>query len=157
MVQVRGNVAPAVPDVHEADLEGTLCEQRHEEKEPCQGVLMKHEKNINIVLIIFVVLAVIFGIRSSVQHYNSGRLSDQLRIELNDAADTNRRLTEKIGQCRIIITDLRTTTETNITTARQAIEVLEELRVQVQELEDCLQGDGAGYDYSYWDSYLGID
>ena len=118
---------------------------------------MKHEKNINIVLIIFVVLAVIFGIRSSVQHYNSGRLSDQLRIELNDAADTNRRLTEKIGQCRIIITDLRTTTETNITTARQAIEVLEELRVQVQELEDCLQGDSAGYDYSYWDSYLGID
>ena len=118
---------------------------------------MKHEKIMRIVLIIFVVLSVIFGIRDSVQHYRSGRLSDQLRIELNDAADTNRRLTEKIGQCRIIITDLRTTTETNITTARQAIEVLEELRVQVQELEDCLQGDGAGYDYSHWDSYLGLD
>lgn len=157
MVQVRGNVAPAVPDVHEVVIEGTLCEQRHEEKEPCQGVLMKHEKIMRIVLIIFVVLAVIFGIKSSIQHYRSGRLSDQLRIELNDAADTNRRLTEKIGQCRSIITELRTTTETNITTARQAIEVLEELRVQVQELEDCLQGDGAGYDYSYWDSYLGID
>lgn len=118
---------------------------------------MKHEKIMRIVLIIFVVLSVIFGIRDSVQHYRSGRLSDQLRIELNDAADTNRRLTEKIGQCRIIITDLRTTTETNITTARQAIEVLEELRVQVQELEDCLQGDSAGYDYSHWDSYLGLD
>lgn len=118
---------------------------------------MKHEKIINIVLIIFAVFAVIFGIKGSVQHYNSGRLSDQLRIELDDATDTNRRLTEKIGQCKCIITDLRTTTETNITTARQAIEVLEELRVQVQELEDCLYGDSAGYDYSYWDSYLGID
>lgn len=119
---------------------------------------MKHEKNIiNIVLIIFVVFAVIFGIKGSVQHYNSGRLSDQLRIELADATDTNRRLTETIGQCKCIITELRTTTETNITTARQAIEVLEELRVQVQELEACLYGDSAGYDYSYWDSYLGID
>ena len=118
---------------------------------------MKHEKIMRIVLIIFVVLAVIFGIKGSIQHYRSGRLSDQLRIELTDAADTNRRLTETIGQCKCIITELRTTTETNITTARQAIEVLEELRVQVQELEDCLQGDGAGYDYSYWDSYLGID
>ena len=118
---------------------------------------MKYEKIMCTVLAAFIGIALIFGIRDSIQHYRSGRLSDQLRIELTDAADTNRRLTEKIGQCRNIITELRTTTETNITTARQAIEVLEELRVQVQELEDCLQGDGAGYDYSYWDSYLGID
>lgn len=118
---------------------------------------MKHEKIMYIAIAAYLGISLIFGIKSSIQHYNSGRLSDQLRIELTDAADTNRRLTETIGQCRIIITELRTTTETNITTARQAIEVLEELRVQVQELEDCLQGDGAGYDYSYWDSYLGID
>ena len=118
---------------------------------------MKHEKIMYIAIAAYIGITIIFGIKGSVQHYNSGRLSDQLRIELNNAADTNRRLTETIGQCKCIITELRTTTETNITTARQAIEVLEELRVQVQELEDCLYGDSASYDYSYWDSYLGID
>ena len=118
---------------------------------------MKHEKIISIVLVIIACFAVIFGIKSTIQYHNSGRLSDQLRIELADATDTNRRLTETIGQCKCIVTELRTTTETNITNARQAIEVLEELRVQVQELEDCLYGDGASYDYNYWDSYLGLD
>lgn len=118
---------------------------------------MKHEKIMYIAIAAYLGISLIFGIKSSIQHYRSGRLSDQLRIELTDAADKNRQLREKIGQCRSIITELRTTTETNITTARQAIEVLEELRVQVQELEDCLQGDDSGYDYSYWDSYLGLD
>lgn len=96
---------------------------------------MKHEKIISTILVILACFAVIFGIKGSVQHYNSGRLSDQLRIELNDAADTNRRLTETIEQCKCIITELRTTTETNITTARQAIEVLEETREAVGALE----------------------
>ena len=118
---------------------------------------MKHEKIISIILVILACFAVIFGIKSTIQHHNSGRLSDQLRIELADATDTNRRLTETIGQCKSIVTELRTTTETNITTARQAIEVLEELRIQIQDLEDCLYGDSAGYDYNYWDSYLGLD
>ena len=120
---------------------------------------MKHEKKtiINVAFIILACFAVIFGFKSTVQYHNSGRLSDQLRIELADATDTNRRLTETIGQCKCIVTELRTTTETNITNARQAIEVLEELRIQIQDLEDCLYGDSAGYDYSYWDSYLGID
>ena len=118
---------------------------------------MKHEKIMRVVLIIFVGFAVIFGIRDSVQHYRSGRLHSQLRNEISNAADTNRQLRETIGECRGIVSELRATTETSITSARDAVEVLEELRVQVQELEDCLQGDGAGYDYSYWDSYLGID
>lgn len=118
---------------------------------------MKYEKIMCTVLAAFIGIALIFEVKGAVQHYVSGRLHNQLGVEISDAADTNRQLRETVGKCRDIVSELRATTESSITSAGDALEVLEELRVQVQELEECLYGDGAGYDYSYWDSYLGVE
>lgn len=118
---------------------------------------MKYEKIMCFALAAYIGIALIFEVKGSVQHHVSGRLHSKLGVELSDAADANRQLRETIGECRGIVTELRATTERSITSAGEAVEVLEELRVQVQELEECLYGDGAGYDYSYWDSYLGIE
>lgn len=118
---------------------------------------MKYEKIMCAVLAAYIGIALIFEVRGAVQNHVSGRLHSKLGVELSDAADTNRQLRETVGKCRGIVSELRATTESSITSAGDAVEVLEELRVQVQELEDCLYGDGAGYDYSYWDDYLGVE
>lgn len=86
-----------------------------------------------------------------------GRVCDQLRERILDAEDTNRRLAETVEQCRTISGDLGQSVERNIRTARDAIEVIEELRVQVYSLEMvCGDFDWDSY-YQYWDSYLGLE
>lgn len=79
---------------------------------------------------------------SSKQLDESRRNVDQFREQLYRAEDTNRELTEqledsrrRIEQCTIILSELDGLTTTNVNTIREAISVIEELRVQVQRLE----------------------
>lgn len=77
----------------------------------------------------------------------NGRLTEQL----DRATDTNRRLTETIGQCQFIVTELGSTTNRNIGTVREAVEIIEETREAVGALE---------VELGIWDSdsvYNGID
>lgn len=102
---------------------------------------MKYEKKNRIFIYIIVLLAVllfgttVYGIYCTNKLDQAGRLVDQLTERLSDATDTNRRLTETVEQCQFIVTELGSTTDRNIGTVREAIEVIEETREAVGALE----------------------
>jgi len=84
----------------------------------------------------------------------SGRLNDQLTERLSDAADTNRRLTETVEQCQYLVTELGNTTDRSIRTVSDAINLIEEIRTQVQGLElELGTWDSDGY-YDWLDGWL---
>ena len=102
---------------------------------------MKYEKKNRIFIYIIVLLAVllfgttVYGIYCTNKLDQAGRLNDQLTERLSDATDTNRRLAETVEQCQFIVTELGSTTDRNIGTVREAVEVIEETREAVGALE----------------------
>ena len=82
----------------------------------------------------------------SVRANESGRLCSQLRERIVDAENTNRQLAESIERSQSICNELKSSVNRSISTARAAVELIEEIRVQVQSLEMEL----GGFD---WDSY----
>lgn len=97
----------------------------------------------------------------AVQSYRAGRLYNTVREQLDRAIADNRELTSEIEELRIIVgtvneevEELGTITERNIKTARDAIEVIEELRVKIMDLErSCSSFDWDSY-YNYYDTYF---
>lgn len=63
------------------------------------------------------------------------RLNDQLTERVSAAEDTNRELTKSLGQIRFLCGEFDNSVNRNISTAREAIEVLEETRYFVQCIE----------------------
>ena len=119
-------------------------------------VLKKHEKVFYYIAVIIIAILLVSTTVSTIKSYKLGRLCDQLRERIADAEDTNRRLAETIGNCQSICGDLTDSVDRNIQTARDAIELIEEIRVQVQSLE-MVTGDWNPDDYySYWDSVYGL-
>ena len=102
---------------------------------------MKYEKKNHIFIYIIVLLAVllfgttVYGIYCTNKLDQAGRLNDQLTERLSAATDTNRRLAETVEQCQFIVTELGNTTDRNIGTVREAVEVIEETREAVGALE----------------------
>lgn len=93
------------------------------------------KKNIISAICIIIITSGIWFAFYTRQSDKLGRVCDQLRERILDAEDTNRRLAETVEQCKSISGDLGQSVERNIRTARDAIEVIEELRVQVYSLE----------------------
>lgn len=84
----------------------------------------------------------------------SRRLNDQLTERLSDATDTNRRLTETVEQCQFLVTELGNTTDRSIGTVSDAINLIEEIRTEVQSLElELGTWDSDGY-YDRLDDWL---
>ena len=102
---------------------------------------MKYEKKNRIFIYIIILLAVllfgttVYGIYCTNKLDEAGRLNDRLTERLSDATDTNRRLAETVEQCQFIVTELGSTTDRNIGTVRDAIEIIEETREAVGALE----------------------
>ena len=102
---------------------------------------MKYETKNRIFIYIIVLLAVllfgttVYGIYCTNKLDKTGRLVNQLTERLSDATDTNRRLTETVEQCQFIVTELGNTTDRNIGTVKDAIEIIEETREAVGALE----------------------
>ena len=92
---------------------------------------------ISIIICMFVLLAgtVIYGIACTGKLDTARAANDQLTEQLSYASDTNRRLTETVGNCRFIVTELENATGRNIGTIREAIEIIEETREAVGALE----------------------
>lgn len=88
---------------------------------------------------------------------NAGNISDRYRESLQLTESTNRELASTIGECRRIADQLTETNNRAITTARDAIEVIEQLRIEVQELENCLGSFDWDIYYQYWDNEFGIN
>jgi len=117
---------------------------------------MNEKKNVIIgsLLILFFTLFITASIAlfaSSKQLDESRATNDRLTEQLDRATDTNRRLAETVGQCQFIVTELGNTTNRNIGTIKEAVEVIEETREAVGALE---------VELGIWDSdsvYNGID
>ena len=117
----------------------------------------KYEKIIRWVIIIFIIGVFAYSIGSTVKSYQLGRLCNQFRERIADTEDSNRRLAETVGKCQSICGELGDSVDRNIRTAREAVELIEEIRVQVQELENiCYSGNTLDSYYDWLDSELGL-
>ena len=99
---------------------------------------MYEKKNYRIFIVIIVVLAALLvgtHLYYSEQLDESGRIVDQLTERLSDATDTNRRLAETVEQCQFLVAELGDTTDRSIRTVSDAINLIEEIRTEVQSLE----------------------
>lgn len=119
--------------------------------------IKKYEKIIRWVIIVIIAVLLISTTVSTVKSYKLGRLCNQFRERIADTEDTNRRLAETVGKCQSICGELGDSVDRNIRTAREAVELIEEIRIQVQNLQNCINDSGASYDYEYWDSYFGLE
>ena len=120
---------------------------------------MKDERKKNIYIIIAIAFCIILprSIYSSIQSYKYRRLCNQYRESLIATETANRELAETIGECQSITESIGELCNRNVSDARQIIEITEELRAKVYELENCLGNFSQSKYYSYWDSYYGIE
>ena len=118
----------------------------------------------HIITIISILIALLFGalyIKSSVKSNELGRYNDELTERLSESTDTCTRLAGELRECSITIdqcrnycNELGTISERNISSVREAVEIIEELREEVGELEIALGlWDSDGY-YDWLDSYV---
>lgn len=118
--------------------------------------LKKYEKIIRWIIIAIIAILFTSTIVNTVKSYQLGRLCNQFRERIADTEDTNRRLAETVEKCQSICGELGDSVDRNIRTAREAVELIEEIRVQVQNLE-MVTGDFNPDDYyNYWDSVYGL-
>lgn len=112
-----------------------------------------------IITIAAAVLFIIFSanIYNSIQSYKYRRLCDKYREQLIATEEKNRTLNDRLGRITEVVGRLHETTERNVTDARGIIELTEELRTQVYELESCLGSFNQSEYYSYWDNIYGLE
>ena len=112
-----------------------------------------------IITIIAIAFCIVFSgnIYSSIQSYKYRRLCDKYREQLIAAEEYNRELADRLGRITEVVGRLHETTARNVTDARGIIELTEELRTQVYELESCLGSFNQSEYYQYWDSYYGSE
>ena len=112
-----------------------------------------------IIFIIAVAFCIVFSgnIYSSIQSYKYRRLCSEYREQLIATENENRELADRLGRVTEVVGRLHETTERNVTDARGIIELTEELRTQVYELESCLGSFNQSEYYSYWDNIYGLE
>ena len=108
--------------------------------------------------IIAAVLCIVFStnIYNSVESFKYRRLCNEYREQLIVAEKTNRELADRIGRITEITRRIKKTADANITNARGIIELVEQIRAQVYELESSLGCFNQSEYYEYWDNELGI-
>ena len=112
-----------------------------------------------IIFIIAVAFCIVFSgnIYSSIQSYKYRRLCDKYRTELAATRNENRELRRTIEECQNITGSIGELCNRNISSSRGIIELTEELRAKVYELESSLGSFSQSEYYQYWDSYYGIE
>ena len=115
------------------------------------------KKIINIIVSFVFILFLFFFIRNTARAYRYRNLCDQYREQLTIAETTNRELNNRLISVQEVVGRLAETANANITDARSIIETVERLRVEIQELEDCIYGSDSIDSYYDWlDSELGL-
>ena len=116
---------------------------------------MEDEYKKNIIFIIVIAFCIILSanIYSSIKSYKYRRLCDQYREQLYTATETNRTLADRIGRIAEITGSIGEICNRNVTDAREIIEITEELRAEIKELEDCCGGFDYNKYYEYYGSY----
>lgn len=115
------------------------------------------KKVFNIIISIVFILLLFGCIRNTARAYEYRRLCDKYTEQLNETAETNRALNDRLGRITEVVGRLHETTERNVTDARSIVETVELLRVQVQELENlCYNNNTIDSYYDWLDSELGL-
>ena len=116
------------------------------------------KKVFNIIISIVFILLLFGCIRNTEQLNKYRRHLDTARNELIRAEEYNRELTERLGSISNNVHKLGELADRNINGVRQCIEIIEETRVIVQELENiCYGSDSIDSYYSYWDNIYGLE
>lgn len=112
-----------------------------------------------IITIAAVAFCIVFSgnIYSSIQSYKYRRLCNQYREQLTATRNENTELRRTIEECQSIAGSIGELCNRNISSSRGIIELTEELRTQVYELESCLGSFNQSEYYSYWDNIYGIE
>lgn len=115
-------------------------------------------KKIFSIIISLIFILLLFGcIRNTTRTYRYRDLCNQYREQLNETTETNRALNDRLGRITEVVGRLHEATERNLTDARDIIETVELLRVQVQELENiCYDNNTIDSYYDWLDSELGL-
>ena len=120
---------------------------------------MKNERKKTIYIIIaaalfFIILSA--NIYNTEQSFKYRRLCDQYRTELNRATNEIELLGKTIEECQSITGSVGELCNRNVQSSRDIIEITEELRAKVYELENCLGSFSQSEYYNYWDNEFGI-
>ena len=114
---------------------------------------MEQKKTIYIIIAAVAFCIVFSGnICNSVKSFNYRRHLDTAREQLVRAEEYNRELTERLRSISTNVQKLGELTERNVSGVRQCIEIIEETRIIVQELEECCGSFNQSEYYSYWDN-----
>lgn len=111
------------------------------------------EKKINIIAGIFFILCLLLYSTICTRKLNEARGHlDTAREQLIRTEEYNRELTERLGSISNNVQKLGELADRNVSGVRQCIEIIEETRVIVKELEDCCGSFDQCEYYKYWDS-----
>ena len=115
---------------------------------------MKNGTKKTIYIIAAIAFFIVFSgnICNSVKSFKYRRHLDTVREQLIATENSNRELTDRIGRVAEITGRIKETANANVTDARGIIELTEELRTQVYELESCLGSFNQCEYYSHWDN-----
>ena len=118
---------------------------------------MEYKKNIIFIIAAVFCITLSNSIYNSIKSFRYRIVCDELRERVTDSENTNRRLAETVEKCQSICGELGCSIDRNINSAREAIELIEQIRTQVYELENCLGNFDQSEYYQYWDNELGIE
>ena len=120
--------------------------------------LYEMERKTTFIIIAAVAFCIVFAgnIYNSIESYKYRRLCDQYREQLVATENANRELTETVGKCRSIAESIGELCDRNVSDTRGIIEIAEELRSKVYELENSLGNFSQSEYYNYWDNEFGI-
>lgn len=115
---------------------------------------MENEKKNIYIIIAAVAFCIVFSgnIYSSIQSYKYRRLCNQYREQLTATRNENTELRRTIEECQSIAGSIGELCNRNISSSRGIIELTEELRSKVYELESCIGSFNYNDYYEYWDN-----
>lgn len=115
---------------------------------------MEHKKNYIITVVVVLFFIVFSGnIYSSVKSYEYRIHLDTAREQLVRAEKYNRKLTERLGNISTDVCKLRELADRNVNGVRECIEIIEETRVIIEEMENSIYGsDSIDNYYNHWDN-----
>ena len=118
---------------------------------------MEHKKNIYYIFGILLFIVFSNSIYNSAKSFQYGKLCTEYRAELNRTTNENTELRRTIEECQSIAGSIGELCNRNISSSRGIIELTEELRAKVYELESSLGVFSQSEYYSLWDSYYGSE
>lgn len=119
--------------------------------------LKKYEKAIRWIIIIFVIGIFAYSTICTRKLNENRRLCDSYRERCIETERVCDELRNEFGRVREITGRISETADRTITNAREAVELIEEVRIQVQSLEMVTGDFNPDEYYSHWDSVYGIE